>query len=383
MAQMAGQERAQRLVQAWLATGRLPHAILICGSEGTGKRRFALELAKSILCRQGGVQACNACISCRKVERLSHPDLHALLPLLPRVKKSGGEAPEEDSGLLQEQREALTDYLKAEEGVASTANIAREQLRLLQRELSYTPAEGSCKIGLIFEAECMHPAGANSVLKLLEEPPGKTVILLVSTHPERLLPTVRSRCQRVLLQPLAREVLHSQLAEYKLPPERVQLAVGLAAGSLQRALQIARGDLDCSRELVEAFLLAAVSGRDAGYWSLLDELGVRNERGQRVRSQLGHLKRFLELCGLYLRDLLLLALGLSEKIALIDRREYLERLLCRFTVERIEAAAVEVDRAADHLTRNGNVQLALVDLWRCLDRSVAESTAVPPRSRAR
>jgi len=364
-----GQERAKALATAWLRAGRLPHAILICGPAGTGKRRFAHELAKAILCREGEGLACDRCVSCHKVEELLHPDLHVLVPLPP---SRGGRS---SSGSLEEMRNAVVGYLRqGETPFHSTANIAREQLRTLQREMSYAPAEGLRRVGLVYEAECMHPAGANSLLKVLEEPSGNALFILVSSAPERMLPTVLSRCQRLPLQPLNPDLLLVHFNDSGLEPERVELAVRLAGGSLQRAEQVARGELDELRGQVETFLTAGVSGDDEGYWSLLDELGARDERGR--------LERFLELCGVYLRDLFLLAHGLTETAALVDRRDVLERLLPCFSLDQLEGAAVEVDRAFEYLTRNVNVHLVLADLWRCLRGSRREAAVARERSSA-
>jgi len=351
--QIIGQERAKSMAEAWIAAGRLPHSILICGPAGAGKRRFALELAKGILCRGEGIQACDHCVSCHKVDDLLHPDVHMLLPLPPRRGKK------QDARILEEMRDAVSDYLQqGETFFHSTTNIARDHLRLLQREMAYAPVEAHAKIGLIFEADCMHPAGANSLLKILEEPPPSAVFILVSAAPERMLSTVLSRCQRLSLRRLNRAELrkYGETADWE--PERVELAVRLGEGSLQRAGQVARGEVDELRGRVEGFLAAGVQGEDESYWSLLEVLGARSERGR--------LEQFLELCSAYMRDLFLLVYGRGEEISLVDRRVFLGQLHSQMEVEQIEAIAMEIDRAFDYLLRNVNVNLILVDLWRRL-----------------
>ena len=351
---IAGQERAKQLVWGWLAGQRLPHAILICGPAGTGKRRFALELAKALNCTGGGDPLpCDQCASCRRIDALNHPDLHMLLPLPPRRGRR------DEEKIREEMRACLMDYLRQEGGVFRThANIARDHLRLLQREMAYAPGEGSRKIGLIFEAECMHPAGANSLLKILEEPPERAVFILVSSAPERILPTILSRCQRVVLRRLSRMELRSCLRESGLDEERLELAVRLGEGSPETALRIARGEFEELRGQVEAFLVAGIAGKDERYWSILEELGIGKERGR--------LEQFLKFVGLYLRDLFLIGCGRKEKVGLVDRRDFLERLRKDLPPERIEKVALEVERAFDRLSRNVHTDLVLVDLWRRL-----------------
>ena len=345
---LARRDRAGAVATAWLESGRIPHAVLICGAEGTGKRRFALAWAKALLCTGSGPSACNRCPSCRKVASLIHPDLHTALPLPPRRGKQRLS--------LGDLRESVVEYVHDAGAVLpSNANIAVEHLRQLQRELAFAPTESPRKVGLIFAAERMHPAGANSLLKLLEEPPVRAVVVLVSAAPERILPTVLSRCQRMILSPLDAATLRAQLEQEGVSGERLELAVRMGAGSLQQAKDVAAGAFDGTRRLVESFLSGGSEQRDEVYWSVLAELG--GDRGQ--------LERFLQVCGLYLRDLFLLAHGCDASVVQVDRRPYLENLL-----EKIDAArvALEIDRAAETLGHNANPQLVLTDLWRGLRR---------------
>ena len=152
--------------------------------------------------------------------------------------------------------------------------------------------------------------------------------------------------------------------------DRLELAVRLGAGSAQRAMQVAAGALDETRERVEEFLLAGTKGEDDAYWDLLEEGEFRSDRGQ--------LESFLEVCALYLRDLLLLLFDREAAIVHRDRVGFLRDLQPHFTAERIEAAAVEVDRAFAHLVRRVNTNLVLADLWRLLrqpGRPVADLVA--------
>ena len=247
------------------------------------------------------------------------------------------------------------------------ANIAIEHLRQLQRELAYAPTESPRKVGLIFVAERMHPAGANSLLKILEEPPPRVVFLLVSAAPERLLPTVLSRCQRLALGALGEGDLRRALRDEDVVGERLELAMRMGAGSLERAREVAAGDYDETRRLVEEFLVGGSERQDEVYWRTLDELG--GDRGQ--------LERFLHVCGLYLRDLFLLAHGREGSVVQVDRRAWLDPAL-----ETIDAAraALEIDRAAETLAHNTSPQLVLTDLWRSLRRG-GTAFAVPPEAR--
>jgi DNA polymerase III subunit delta' len=159
----------------------LPHAILIQGRSGLGKTHLALSLAKRLLCEaaQGAEMACGACLSCGWFEQGNHPDFRLLEP----DALGGGEGGEEQGG--RESREPTSKQIRI------------DQVRDLQSFLRVGTHRGGLRVALIRPAEAMNPPTANALLKSLEEPPPGTLLVLVSSDPERLLPTVRSRCQVV------------------------------------------------------------------------------------------------------------------------------------------------------------------------------------------
>ncbi len=359
LSDLADQDRARAVAASWFTSGRIPHAILLSGAGGTGKRRFALQLAKAMLCSEGDPFSCDHCPTCRKVDSLQHPDFHTAMPLPPRRGKR-----EASPEVL---RDAVVEYIGGGATPPSNANIAVEHLRQLQKELSYSPTESPRKVGMIFAAERMHPAGANSLLKILEEPPARVILVLVATAPERLLPTILSRCQRLTLGPISAEGICRQLELEGVVGERLQLAVRMSAGSIHRARQVVGGEFDEMRRLVEEFLAGGAAQEDEVYWGVLDELG-----GDR-----GELENFLLICGQYLRDCFLLAHGQVEAVVHMDRCAYLETASATIDAAR---AALEIDRAAETLANNASPQLVLTDLWRSLRRGGAASTMPPEAS---
>lgn len=354
-ARICGQDRAKALVTAWLRRRRVPHAVLVSGPPGTGKRFLALELAKALNCQAGGEEACGHCPHCRKIEVWSHPDVCALLPLSKREKDDREPPPWQE--VWVEVRPEVVGYV--EQGTAlsrSRVNIPKNYFLSLRQEMSYAPVEAPWKVALIFEAECMHPAGANALLKILEEPPGHACFILVSSAPQRLLPTVLSRCQRLPLHRLGPDELAAQLEQEGVEPQRAGVAARLGEGSLQRARQVAAGELERASQQVEQFLQAGVEGQDGVYWELVEELSA---------DRLG-LEQFLSLSGHYLRDLFLLSCQRPEALVRADRLEFLQHLLSRLPAGRVEELAVELDRGVDCLERNVHAPLVLAELWRQL-----------------
>ena len=366
-----GQEHVKSQIRAWLSAERLPHAVLVTGSEGVGKRHLAVELAKAVNCRRGP-DPCDRCSSCHKIDSLTHPDFHTLLPL------PTGSAKMDSAQVMTGLREATLEYLQKEETVPRNSNIAREHIRIIHREMAYAPTEARCRIAVAFDADCMHRAGANSLLKILEEPPKQAVFILVSAHPDRLLPTVLSRTQRLHLKPLTREELTLQILKEGVAAPRAEMAARLSGGSLHRAREVGgdqEGLFEEHRQLVERFIEAGFSGEDGEYWPISEDFGGRSERGR--------LEAFLRLCGVYLRDLFLLAEQRPDDLINTDRSNKTAAWLKEIRPERIESAALAVDRAFDDLTRNVDSKLVIAGVWNGLRhcrRSPAASPAMRPDS---
>ncbi|MBS1209385.1 MAG: polymerase subunit delta [Proteobacteria bacterium] len=162
---------------------RLPHALLFCGPEGSGKRLFAEHLAHALLCQAPDAQgfACGQCPDCTWIASGNHPDFFTLVPAADEVSSEEGDE--------------NTETAKKEK--AKSTQIVIDQVRSLQASLEVGAVghAGGRRLVIIDPAEAMNAAAANALLKALEEPNGNTVYLLLSNAPRRLLPTIRSRCQ--------------------------------------------------------------------------------------------------------------------------------------------------------------------------------------------
>ncbi len=163
----------------------LPHALLIHGRPGLGKTVLARRFANRLLCEgdPAGASPCGACPACLWFEQGNHPDFRLLEPGVLATPRDGEEEP------------------RKRDGEAASRQIRIEQVRELQDFLAIGTHRGGVRAVVVRPAEAMNTATANALLKSLEEPPPGTVFLLVSSAPERLLPTVRSRCQRIAVAP--------------------------------------------------------------------------------------------------------------------------------------------------------------------------------------
>jgi len=250
-----GQEDTKhRLIQS-VKEGFIPHARLISGREGTGGLPIALAYARYLHCtnRQEN-DACGTCPSCQKFNKLSHPDLHFVFPIVNKKGKTNTVCDD----FLSQWREFVLEspyfnlsswltYISAEnsQGVIYT----READEILQK-LSLKAYESEYKIMIIWLPEKMHEAAANKLLKLLEEPPENTIFLLVSEDPENVIGTIRSRAQSLPVFPITKEDLTQAIAgKYELSTEDAALVAHLANGSFLKAIEI----IDTTEE-IEIFL---------------------------------------------------------------------------------------------------------------------------------
>ena len=235
--------------------GQLPHALLLAGAKGLGKRAFAEDFVRARLCRQPqSGRACGECKACVLLQAGTHPD---------RV-------------LVTFEVNEKTHKLRAE--------ISVEQIRALSARLAMASQLGGWQIAVVDPADAMNAASSNALLKTLEEPTASSLIVLIADQPWRLPATIRSRCQRIDFAAPPRAQAEQWLHAQGVPdPQR---ALDAAGGNPGRALAFARGDELQRRDSVAKDLLALAHGRASTYqvahaWSV-DEPLARLEHAARL-----------------------------------------------------------------------------------------------------
>ena len=310
------QQQGIQLLQRSLARGRLGHAYLFTGPPGVGKRLFAGELAKALLCEArhpDRLEACDTCAACRLVDAETHPDFFI-------------------AGLPEENWE-----------------VPIEVIRELCRSLSLKPARGSRKIAILNDADDLNDAAANCYLKTLEEPPPGSVLILIGTSPERQLTTIVSRCQLIRFAPLPEQTVAAilQAQGMKSGPMLEQLA-RMSHGSPGQALALADPALWEFRRI----LLAGLSqpqpdtvGLARQWTEFLEEAG-KDSAGQRRRAGL-----VLRLLIEFLNDVLHVKMGGAPKTADAEELRLLRDLANRVDpdllldlLDRCLEADMQIDR---------------------------------------
>jgi len=196
-----GQDRAIAVLRRSITKERVAHAYLFSGIEGCGKKKTALAFVQAVFCGAGKDEACGVCSSCRKVASGQHPDLHLLEP--------------------------------------DGAFIKIDQVRELQKELSYRPFEAPKKACIIDGADKFNPNSGNALLKTLEEPPGEALMILIAPERSAVLQTILSRCQALAFQPLPGELIEARLVRDGFSADAARVAATLCGGSLARGIEIA------------------------------------------------------------------------------------------------------------------------------------------------
>lgn len=294
-----------------LENGSIPHALIVEGPRGCGKRDFALWCARALLCTSPAHRPCGACAGCKRVQNGFHPDLH----------------------------------LYGEEETIGVGDV-----RELIRETGLVPVEGDRSVYVLFHGEKMQPAAQNALLKIFEEPPSGVTILLLTESRRALLPTVRSRGQRITLSGLTDEQLREELRhrEPQLPADELDAAVRVARGSLGEATDFIGKNARKQREAAREWLDALFSG-DA--YRLISVVAVSMSKEKR-ENLLPLLDGFLRM----LFDLLLARTG--EEPLLLEGGE--ARSLAQRTTRRALSRMCERTIACrDRLEANGNVTAAL------------------------
>ncbi|WP_432823062.1 DNA polymerase III subunit delta' [Trichloromonas sp.] len=309
--QILGHERQKNILRRAIDSDRLAHAYLFEGPEGVGKRLMALALARAVVCKEGA--GCGVCPACRKVDHNNHPDLHLLEP--------------------------------------DGTTIKIEQVRGIQKELSFRPLEAPKKICLIDGADRMNQAAGNALLKTLEEPNGDALLILLSARPESVLSTIRSRCQRLPFARLPQALLKGVLLE-QLGVDEVQghILAALSEGSFKKALGKDR-DLYLGRRREILKTLTALSPG-----SILPTL----ELAQSLAEEKERLPDILDILQAFYRDLLLYQHGRSESdLVNIDLAEKIRRVAPRENTVSLLNKLEAIAASRRQLDRNVNRQLAM------------------------
>jgi len=247
--ELIGNSRVKTVLKRMLVSDRLPGAMLFTGEEGIGKKLFALEVARALNCRTPkGEEACGVCSSCVRIRKLNYPTRDDADEWTQIIWTN-----HPDVGLV----------------VAPKRVLRVEQMRQIEKEANFRPFEGKARVFLIDEADKLNDASANALLKVLEEPPRTSHLILITARPAMLLPTILSRCQMIRFSPLTPDEIESHLVKNDLDVKTARLRARAAGGSMGRAL---------SNDLI------TFTSQRKAMLKVLNALVLSNDRAQLLRS---------------------------------------------------------------------------------------------------
>lgn len=349
-----GQSSAKGRLRRMAGGGRMPHALLLLGPAGAGKLALALAYAQYVLCSDRGAEdACGRCPNCIKASKLIHPDLHFSYPTVGSKMTS--------ESFLPQWRAAMADnpYLNANEWLQrigaenKQGNITKEECVSIIRKLSLKTFESTHKVLILWLPEYLGKEG-NRLLKLIEEPPERTLFILVAEQQELILNTILSRCQIVKIHALQDEEVKQGLMAKGLPEAQAEPAAYIANGNFNEAQKLAGGQGNNYAQLFLEWMRNGYQGQPVKMvkWS-------ENFAGQGRENQ----KHFLQYALHFLREItLLIAAGEAVRVRLPEKEQQSARKMAAvMDIEQVEQLSRLFSDCAYAVERNANPKVLFLD----------------------
>lgn len=358
-ADIIGQSTLKRHLAESIDRGRISHAQLFTGSAGTGALPLAIAYAQYLNCehRHDG-DSCGVCPSCRKIAELAHPDLHFVFPVNKQGKKSGEAVLSSDFMPLWREIMADTDgyftrqmwYDRLDLGKTLQGMISAKEADEIIRRLSFKSFESEYKVMIVWLPEMMNEEAANKILKILEEPWEKTLFLLVSERPDRLLQTILSRTQEVAVPRLSVEDLMPLGSGDE---QQCRNMARLAAGDVIEMRRLVGGEEDAVREeSFELFCRLMRLSYNDKHLELIDWADeVAQLTREQQRSMLLHSARLL-------RESYMLHAGLGSISYLWgEEAKFCNNFAPFIGNQNIEFLIGEIESAMRQIGQNGNARI--------------------------
>ncbi len=327
--EIIGQQEVKEFLVKTLNNGRIASGYLFCGPEGVGKTITALNFVRAMNCKNKVNDSClsnseEKCSSCKKIDIFSHPDIKVVFPVSKKMRDN-----HKRLSILQEGKMHL---------YAKTDVITIDDIRSIEKELLLKPFEAERRAIIVVDAETMRKTAQNAFLKILEEPPQNTSLILTSSHPERLLPTICSRCMRINFRRLSISKMKEFLSTVgTFTDEEVILVSRLSQGSIKKAMEFLSEEFIGERKMFKKIVL------DNEY-DILDETYDKNT-----------LERFLKFLLLFSRDTYIGKLG--GELINDDLKEQIKASSHNYTIEELRETVRILGNCLLGISGNINPQL--------------------------
>ncbi len=359
-----GQNRAIELLEHALTENKVASAYLFYGPDGVGKFATALSFAQALNCVASKTKRpCGVCISCKKIANFTHPDLMHVFPF-PMPDGSKGDISVQGEIRSEKLLKEFEEYIENKRTTpwkdyffSKNSGIRIASIRMLEHRITLSPNEAKRKVYIIENAETMTNQAANAFLKTLEEPPDDTVIILTSSKPNSLLPTILSRCQKIPFQAISPKVIEEELLEKRfISPVQAKLFAKIAGGSMAKAFRLADEENTDTRNTSLELLQMIYNKNDLKFMEFAAKIG--NKQHQALLNDI------ISQLIIWLSDINYLTYY-PEGVVNQDRIELLEsfyqlnpKIIDR-TPELIEFLELMINKLAGHV----NPQLILINVY--------------------
>ncbi len=357
-----GQERVKNIFKSILSSERISHAYIFYGKDGVGKDAAALEFAKYLNCENPDLEkgSCDKCRNCKEMQSLKSL-LLKFITALPTGKD------DDENSVLQSLEKAEYESYLSEIEIKSEnpyhkinlekANFIRiSSIREIKDLIYLTGAENRTKVFLISDADNMNPQSANALLKILEEPPKNSLLILTTAKLNSLLPTIIGRCQKIHFDSISKNDLAAYIKEKNpnLSQTQLDFYAELSDGSVTKALNITQGNYDDLRKKVLVLLrnLVTMNTIKAGFD--IDFISGKKDK-ERVRQ-------FLILMQIWIRDVLYKRSGNDSLIINKDELDSISKFAVRYNSEYYEIINL-LENSINDIDYNVNIELMLFNLF--------------------
>ncbi len=351
-----GQQEIKEQLINMVRNERLSHALMLHGIEGIGKKALAFAFAQYIVCENKTEHdACGVCKACRQAQKMTHPDIHYVFP----VTKEGSKSAYSDlhidawrSKSLENPYFTYQDWNQTIGDGSKLSSIYVDESNEIIKKLNFKAFESDYKVMLIWLPEKMNQQTANKLLKTLEEPYPKTVLLLISEKPQELLSTIISRVQQIKVAPIKKEALKQFLqSEYSIDDTLAEYAVKYAKGSVPKAIEAIQQSESNERyhEWFVQFMRLSFTNKMLDLIALNDEI---------VGSRKSDIQGFLEYSIRYLRDNYMINQNMEDLVALIGEEANFSSKFSNFISDvNIERMYQAINNCMNQLKRNANAKI--------------------------
>lgn len=377
--EVVGQEDIKKRLIQTVKDNRISHAQLLLGPAGSGNLSLAFAYAQYIFCsKKGEDDSCGECSSCLKMQKIAHPDFHFVFPVF--KIKDGRETISDD--LIADMREALIQnpYLELDEFL-DNAGIENKQAQIyvgesasILRKLSFKAYEGEYRIVIIWKPEKMNVQAANKILKMIEEPPERTLFIMVAENTDLMLATILSRTQMVKVKKIDDASVQKTLIEkFNLLPENALRIIHLSDGNFSTAMKMAAqgDDSTDNTQRFRDWMLACYKNNIPEMLNWSEKLASTDEGREKQKA-------FLSFCQNMFRKALMQTYSTPELVRMTENeRNFLLKFSTFVTGNNIVEITTELDSASYHIERNAYPKLLFFDLSLKLGALLRASQQVP------